>query len=167
MSNIFVSVGSTSVKRQEGEVWEECGKLWTIKNGIKRTVNKMDEARKELLMPLSCPQCGRSMHHHFNERSWATHKMCFECVIDMEHTYMSKGTFKEYEKNVMLKNAEAYVKSFEEYMEDYMKESVAKNNVTEDGLIEKWKDVDKSHLESIKQEVIEGLNNNVEQIKQL
>ena len=31
------------VERHEGDVWEESGKTWMIKNGIKRTVTKMDK----------------------------------------------------------------------------------------------------------------------------
>ena len=165
MRETFVTIGSNHAKRQEGDVWEERGKLWTIKNGIKRTVTKMDQARKELLMPLSCPECGRSMNHHFNEQSWATHKSCFECVIDAEHKHMKDGTYQQYEKDVMLKNAKAFASAFEEYIDDYMKESVAQNSVTEDGLIEKWKDVDQSHLENIKGEVLEKLNDNIKQIE--
>ena len=32
-----------SVEHGEGDVWEESGKTWTIKNGIKQTVTKHDK----------------------------------------------------------------------------------------------------------------------------
>ena len=36
---------------KEGDVWNENGKQWTIKNGIKRTINKLSSARKILKTP--------------------------------------------------------------------------------------------------------------------
>ena len=58
------------VERKEGEVWEEGGKAWTIKNGIKRTATKMDDARKKMLMPLACPDCGKAMKSHMDKKFW-------------------------------------------------------------------------------------------------
>ena len=41
---------NTYVKKQEdhkeGDVWEENGKQWTIKNGIKMTISKLDLVKK-------------------------------------------------------------------------------------------------------------------------
>ena len=39
----------------EGDVWEEDGRQWTIKNGIKQNVTKLDKAKKEVTLPLFCP----------------------------------------------------------------------------------------------------------------
>ena len=39
----------------EGDIWEENGKKWTIQNGIKQTVTKLDEIKKLVVLPLSCP----------------------------------------------------------------------------------------------------------------
>ena len=35
MKDTFVTVSQKQIKHVEGDVWEESGKLWTIKNGIK------------------------------------------------------------------------------------------------------------------------------------
>ena len=35
-----------SVDHIEGDIWEESGKKWTIRNGIKQTVTKLDEIKK-------------------------------------------------------------------------------------------------------------------------
>ena len=51
------SVGYTKPKEQriEGEVWVENGRTWTLKNGIKKTVRKVEGAA----IPLLCPKCSK------------------------------------------------------------------------------------------------------------
>jgi hypothetical protein len=46
-----------NIKHTEGDVWEESGKQWTLKNGIKQTVTKHDKIRELITMPLKCPSC--------------------------------------------------------------------------------------------------------------
>ena len=46
---------------KEGDTWTEGKKTWTIKNGIKQTVSKLDAIKKEIFMPLSCPCCNKIM----------------------------------------------------------------------------------------------------------
>jgi uncharacterized protein (UPF0128 family) len=36
------------IERKEGDVWEENGKNWTIKNGIKQTITRLDNIKKSL-----------------------------------------------------------------------------------------------------------------------
>ena len=42
---------------KEGDVWTEGRKTWTIKNGIKQTISKLDKIKKEVHMPICCPKC--------------------------------------------------------------------------------------------------------------
>ena len=44
-----LQVGYTPKKEdyKEGDIWEEGGKKWTIKDGIKQTYTKLDKIRKE------------------------------------------------------------------------------------------------------------------------
>ena len=53
------SVGYTKaeIQHEEGDVWEENGRSWTIKNGIKRNVRKTES----LAMPLLCPSCNNDL----------------------------------------------------------------------------------------------------------
>ena len=41
----------TSKRYKEGDIWEEQGKKWTIKNGIKQNVTKLDKAKKAVRIP--------------------------------------------------------------------------------------------------------------------
>ena len=58
------SVGYTKAEEihEEGDVWEENGRKWTIKNGIKRNVRKIESAA----IPLLCPK-SNSMDHLLKE----------------------------------------------------------------------------------------------------
>ena len=165
MKNLFVTEGKKFTKHVEGDIWEEKGKLWTIKNGIKRTVNKMDEARKEWITPLACPECGKAMKSPIDEKMWNIHKFCFDCTIDMEHQIRIAGKWDEYEKGKMSANAQSYLKDLIGYLEEEVKDTVSKGHVTEDGIIEKWKDVSSDRMQEIKDEVIDGVTKNVEILK--
>jgi bacterioferritin-associated ferredoxin len=80
-------IGYTKIQaeRKEGDVWEEGGKQWTLKNGIKQTVTRFDDLKKVITLPLACPKCGNAMKTTtLNKKMWPIHKMCFDCVITME-----------------------------------------------------------------------------------
>ena len=47
----------SSDKKVEGDIWEEGGKTWTIKKGIKQSISKMQSVRDIVKMPLTCPNC--------------------------------------------------------------------------------------------------------------
>lgn len=159
--------GKKYEKHIEGDVWEEQGKQWTIKNGLKRTVNSMDKQRKEQLIPLACPTCGKVMKNHYlDEKMWAIHKTCFDCVIDMEHAIMKSGKWADYQKHKVVANADAFIKDVESFMDDYADSSVSSGHVTEDGLVEKWKDADKKHIKQIKETTIRHLVDGLEKYKE-
>ena len=165
MKNIHVTTQEKYTKRLEGDVWIEGGKTWTIKNGIKRTVTKMDEARKELYVPLACPSCKGPMKHHLDEKMWAIHKRCFNCVIDMEHEIMKAGKWEEYERLRITANADAFCEDMETTLNEFIKDSVTKTNVTEDGMVEKWKDADEGFLKSVVDKEVEELKTKIEKYK--
>ena len=52
----------------EGDVWEENGRTWTIKNGLKQNITKLDKFKKMGKMPLFCPECGTLMKKHLDKK---------------------------------------------------------------------------------------------------
>ena len=82
-----LQVGYTAKKEnhKEGDIWEEGGKKWTIKDGLKQTYTKLDKARKEATLPLFCPSCGSLMKRSIDTKMYNIHKKCFDCVVKMEH----------------------------------------------------------------------------------
>lgn len=135
-----VSVGyeKSDEKHVEGDVWEEDGKTWTIKNSVKRTVNKLSEARKLVKLPTSCPKCGQLMKRRLDNKMWNLRGKCFECVIKEDTEKMKKGTFKDYENKSVANNMKSYLDHVKEFAEDYIEHSDAKHYITETGDVEDW-----------------------------
>ena len=81
-----LQVGYTAKKEdyKEGDIWEEGGKQWTIKDGIKQTYTKLDKVKKEAILPLFCPNCGSLMKKRLDAKMYKIHKTCFDCVVKME-----------------------------------------------------------------------------------
>lgn len=163
---LFSENSKKPAKRIEGDVWTEQNKIWTIKNGIKRTVNKLDESRKNHITPMTCPCCNRHIKmHYIEDKMWAIHKKCYSCVIDEEHEIQKKGNWKAYEEKKISANADSYLKDLEMYLEDEVNMDVTKNQVTEDGMVEKWKNVGTDHLKKIKNTIMADLTEKVESYK--
>lgn len=123
---------------QEGDIWEENGKQWTIKNGIKQTVTKHDQLRQLVNMPLACPTCHKSFKNNdINKKMWSIHHMCFDCVVDMEAKIKLEGKWDEYEKQMLNANKNSMVNDFETSIEEFLKMQ-NESYFTEQGDIESW-----------------------------
>ena len=126
-----------SDKHQEGDIWEEAGKEWTIKNGLKQTVTKLDAIKKLVVMPIACPNCGQVMKlDDYNKKMWAIHQKCFDCVIKMESEIKREGKWKDYESGVMNQNKDAMLDDLERALETWVDEK--DTFVSESGEVEKW-----------------------------
>lgn len=139
----------------EGDVWEESGKRWTIKNGIKQTVTKLDELKKLVVMPISCPNCDQLMKvTDLNKKMWAIHKMCFDCVVVMETKIKAQGGWEEYSANAMNSNKNAELEDLEKVMDEWLVEK--DTYVSEEGEVETWKGGDKTAIyKQVKERIAE------------
>ena len=148
MRNLIQGKGTTSTGNQigyskktedykEGDVWKENKKTWTIKNGIKQTISKLDAIKKEVFMPLCCPKCSKVMKKRLDKPNYKIHKKCFDCVVDFEHKLRIKGEYGDYIKKLKAKNSLDIVDEMESYLLDAINTS---NNdfVSEDGIVENW-----------------------------
>ena len=122
---------------KEGDVWTEGRKTWTIKNGIKQTVSKLDKIKKEIFMPLCCPECGNVMKKRLDKPNYRIHKKCHDCVVEFEHKLRIKGTYNEYIKHLKIRNSLDIVDEMESYLLDAINTSNS-GHVSEDGVIERW-----------------------------
>ena len=125
------------VDYKEGDIWKENKKTWTIKNGIKQTISKLDKIKKEVFMPLCCPKCSKVMKKRLDKPNYNIHKKCFDCVVDFEHKLRIKGEYNEYKKNLITKNSLDIVDEMESYLLSAVNET---NNgfVSEHGEVERW-----------------------------
>lgn len=138
---------------KEGDVWEESGKTWTIKNGLKQNITKLDSAKKALRTPLACPKCSGSLKHHLSKKMFKIHGVCFDCVVEMEANLRKAGLFEQYQKRIMQGNMRAFAKDIEQWAIDFV--NVKDTFITEAGDVEEWKgdssNSDKRLLDNVKE----------------
>ena len=150
-SETQVGYNKKRIEYKEGDVWKENGKTWTIKDGIKQTISKLDAIKKEVFMPLCGPKCGKVMKKRLDKPNYKVHKMCFDCVVDYEHKLRIRGEYDDYIKKLKLKNRLTRIDEMEGMFLELANQS---NNgfVSEHGEIERWKggiDKDKISTEII------------------
>ena len=143
----------------EGDMWEENGRTWTIKNGLKQNITKMDKFKTMGKMPLFCPECGTLMKKHLDKKVFPAYQKCFDCVVDYEAQLQKEGKSEEYFNNLRNQHIQSAMDEFTSFMEDRMKESNA-NFVTEAGDVESWRGgISKEQIQKDLQEGIEFLEN--------
>lgn len=163
MSYYVTTEKKSFTDRKEGDTWEESGKTWTIKNGVKRTVTKMDAFRKQIVTPIACPKCSMKLQSPVHKWAWNTYRMCFNCVVDMEHEIQKAGKIEEYTKALYRANMESFYDDLEQFIKDYSKETT--NMVTEDGLKETWDDASGKVIEEIGNNELKALREKIDDIE--
>jgi hypothetical protein len=145
---------------EEGDIWEENGRTWTIKDGLRQNVTKLDAAKKALQVPLACPKCGGPMRHHLAQKMYKIHGFCFDpCTVNYEAELRKAGLFEQYEKSMMQGGIKAFAKDIEQWVLDSINHS--DTFVTEQGDIESW---DNNNTE-FKNKAIESLQDFLLHIK--
>jgi len=145
--------------RVEGDVWEEDGRTWTIKNGLKQNITKMDKFKKMGKLPLFCPECNNLMKKNLDTKVFPAYQKCFDCVVDYEAQLEKEGKSEEYFTNLRNQHIQSAIDGYTDFMKDKMKESNA-NYVTEAGDVESWKGgTSKEQMEKEFQEGIQFLEN--------
>ena len=156
-SSSETQVGYTkkTIEYKEGDIWTENKKTWTIKNGIKQTISKLDTIKKEVFMPLCCPKCGIVMKKRLDKPNYRVHKKCHDCVVKFEHKLKIKGKYNDYKEKLKYKNAFTIVNEIESYLLDAINNTSNSQYVSEDGVIERWKGgIDKKGLsKSVKKSI--------------
>jgi len=122
---------------KEGDIWEENGKTWTIKNGLKQTVTKLDSVKKAARVPFLCPECSKPMKKDLDKKMYPLHDMCFDCVTIMESKLKLEGKYEEYARKAVTKNILTHIEEAEQFIEEFAN-SGNDTYVTEQGDIEDW-----------------------------
>jgi hypothetical protein len=131
------------VERQVGEVWtDEKGAEWVQCKGFKIKKGKLEEIKSLIAskqMPTNCPKCSKEMNQRLDKKFWALEKHCFDCQVSFEHELRLDGKFEAYEKERILKNAEAWLAEAEQEAMEIVE--AFRNPLTfanSDGSIENW-----------------------------
>ena len=145
-SETQVGYKKKTIKYKEGDIWTENKKTWTIKNGIKQTVSKLDKVKKEIFVPLCCPECSKVMNFILDKDNYRVHKKCHDCVIKFEHKLKINGKYDDYIKNLKLRNNLATLNDVESYLLNAIN-ATSEGYVSEQGVVERWVGgVDKNKL---------------------
>lgn len=132
---------------KEGDTWEQNGKEWTLKNGLKQTITKLDAIKKLAVLPLTCPSCQKSMKiTELNKKMYAIHNVCFNCVLVLETKIKQSGKWDEYERGILNRNRNASLTDFESAVDQWAQDK--DTFVTESGEIENWQGGDKKTMYS-------------------
>lgn len=147
------------IPRNEGDVWVENGKKYTIKNGVKVNISSTDDVRASLIVPLFCPKCSSIMKHDNDKKMYNIYGHCFSCQIKEETDMKINGTYSDFEKNKLTKNIISIADEIEEELID-MAHNPISSYVTEAGDSENWiGDTDNTDfIESVK-EIAKKLRN--------
>ena len=136
----------------EGEIWEEDGKQWTIQNGVKRNISKLEGIKKLAKIPLRCPKCGGPMEHWLAKKMYKIHGFCFDpCTVEYEAALRRAGLYEAYEKRMMQGNIKEFIKDMEAWVRESLEESIT--FVTEQGDVEDWKDTGRVRKDRIMEEL--------------
>lgn len=155
-----VGYQKTFEDRKEGDTWEEDGKTWTIKNGLKQTVSKLDNIRRSVTKPLHCPNCNSVMNNHLHTKMWKIHGMCYDCVINMENDLRVIGKYEAYEKAMLTGNLNSWVNDMKAMVEEDLKGS--STYVTEEGVVEDWN----SNTQAQKDKILNSMQDYLEQVSE-
>jgi ribosomal protein L37AE/L43A len=134
-----IQIGYVKEKQEhfEGDIWEESGKKWTIRNGIKQTISNLDKIKKDIIVPFQCPSCDKPMKKRLDKKFYNLHRRCFDCVLEAEHEIRKKGLWDMYQKNIMKGNILEVLQDFKAELYDVINTSNS-SYVTEGGEIENW-----------------------------
>jgi hypothetical protein len=144
-------VAKKNERHEIGDTWEETdstGNIFVIeqKDGFRIRKTKNSEIFQELRDDLkSFPNCRKetctcSGIHPIDKKMQVIHKMCFDCVIDMEHEMTKAGTYEEYSKNKIRENALAWLAAAERDV-NMLKQTytqAAEFVTNSDGVLETW-----------------------------
>ncbi|MBC8398970.1 MAG: hypothetical protein H8E16_17965 [Flavobacteriales bacterium] len=133
------SIGYTKAEEfhVEGETWISDGRTWTIRDGIKQNITKLDKAKKAYTMPLFCPKCKKIMDKRVDKPYYNIHKFCLGCYAKFTDKLKSEGKYEEYFDEINNKVLDQQIVDFKAFVKEKLEES-NNQHITENGDLEVW-----------------------------
>lgn len=161
-TKIQVGYGKSLGDHVEGDVWQENGKRWTIKNGITQTLTKLDKARNSAVMPLFCPKCNhKHLKGQLDTLFWKLYGECSSCRLSVETKLKATGKWKDFETAAVSNNAIDMIDDLGILAQEFIDQTNRKGYITETGKIEDWSSQNKDEISKI---ITENLNKVKEKI---
>lgn len=158
-SRTVSGVGYTKSETQEyneGDIWEENGKTWTIRDGIKENITKLDKFKKSTV-PLFCPSCKGIMDKQLDPYYFKSYGECVDCRAKFETKLKLEGKWEEYLIQTHNKEIDKTIQEYKDFYYSKLNEST-QGYITEAGEVEKWVGgVNKERAQESLEEVIKYL----------
>ena len=132
-----VGYSKTDTFYEEGDIWEENDRKWTIKDGIKQNITKLDKAKKSIIVPLFCPKCKKVMNKGMDPSYYQATDQCFSCFKLFETRLKATGLWDEWNKKTINGNIDAFIAWYKDFVMHAVEQS-NKSFVTERGDVEQW-----------------------------
>ena len=147
---------STIDSHEEGDIWEEGGRTWTIKDGIKENITKLDKFKKTTI-PLFCPKCKGIMDKQLDPYYYKSYGTCGDCRAEFETKLKLEGKWEDYIKETHNKEIDHVIEEYKNFYNSKLNEST-QGYITEAGEVEKWVGgINKQRAEESLEDVIKYL----------
>jgi hypothetical protein len=147
---------STIDSHEEGDIWEEGGRTWTIKDGIKENITKLDKFKKTTI-PLFCPKCKGIMDKQLDPYYYKSYGTCVDCRAEFETKLKLEGKWEDYIKETHNKEIDHVIEEYKNFYNSKLNEST-QGYITEAGEVEKWVGgINKQRAEESLEDVIKYL----------
>ena len=141
--------GPAYEKHTEGDVWTDTsGKTWTIREGVRFPITKLNKARELTRTPLACPKCGKALNTRLDKKMYPIHGMCFDCVIKMEEQLREQGLYEAYEQSMIQGNLLGFATRIRDAVKE-LTEHPEMGVSTDEGSYENWGKLPKSFLDNL------------------
>ena len=149
--------GETQEEHKEGDIWEQGGKTWTIRDGIKENVTKLDKFKKAAV-PLFCPDCKQIMDKQLDSFYFKSYGHCLDCRTKFETKLKVEGKWEDYVNSTFNAEIDKQIEEYKSYFESILSEG-NQGYVSENGEIQKWVGgIDKERAQNALDEMVKHLN---------
>jgi len=139
-TSIQSGYGKKSNKHIEGDIWEERGKSWTIKNGIRQSITKLDSVRDHVRIPPHCPKCNTRMNRSSHKFMYSRFKHCLFCQTKFEINLRKSKEYDDWKNESISNNFDKWLKTSQLEFEDWIINRKTRTQIAESGMIEDWSD---------------------------
>jgi hypothetical protein len=137
----------------EGDMWVEDNRTWTIKDGIKQNITKLDKFKK-VSVPIFCPGCKQVMDKQLDPFYYKSYGSCLDCRTVFETQLKIQGKWDDYVKETYNKEIDQTIEEYKVFIKEKLEES-NQGTVTESGEVERWYgSINKERVEESLNEVI-------------
>jgi hypothetical protein len=153
-SGISVGYDKGEIIRYEGDIWEEDGRVWTIKDGIKQNIPKNKNFKN---IPIFCPSCNKVLKD-IDVKFYKQHGRCLNCQSLHETHLKLNGEWSKYKDEIINGDIDGFIEEYTAWVEEEINKVNGSSYITESGDQEIWLGNIKNKLLKDKEEIIQYLN---------